>query len=281
MIASLSTERRTPRRARTALAIAIPVAFCALVLAATGPGASGELAAAATGGETEEKRVNPCAQSGTTLRCPDLVMSRPRDLKLERTPHGRALLRSTTSIDSIGDGPMTMDGRRIGKHTMSVRQRIHYRSGKSRLVDTDGRLDLKYIPGQGPFWKFRDAARMELWTMGEKRRRVRTGPKLIYCFRDYKRTRPSKRSPRWRVFPACSQNRTARRVRLGTSVGWSDVYGAGYHEQWVDVSGLRGCFALWHIADPKNHLFEKSETNNSARTVVRLPFRGRAGTCRR
>ncbi len=63
-------------------------------------------------------------------------------------------------------------------------------------------------------------------------------------------------------------------------MGWADIYPASYHEQYVDVTGLRGCFALWHVADPRDHLAESDETNNAARTVVRLPLHaGRAGYC--
>jgi hypothetical protein len=72
------------------------------------------------------------------------------------------------------------------------------------------------------------------------------------------------------VFGGCSQDRDLRSVRLGTSVGWADVYPASYHENYVDVTGLRGCFALWQIADPTNQIAETDELNNAARTVVRL-----------
>jgi hypothetical protein len=53
-------------------------------------------------------------------------------------------------------------------------------------------------------------------------------------------------------------------------VGWADVYPATYHENYVDVTGLRGCFALWQTADPTNVIAETDELNNAARTVVRL-----------
>ena len=72
------------------------------------------------------------------------------------------------------------------------------------------------------------------------------------------------------MYGACSQDRGRRAVRLGTSVGWADVYPATYHENFVDVTGLRGCFALWQIADPTNVIAEGDETNNASRTVVGL-----------
>ena len=68
-------------------------------------------------------------------------------------------------------------------------------------------------------------------------------------------------------------------MRLGTSVGWSDVYPPGYPEQFIDVTGLRGCFAYVHTADPRNGIYESRERNNSSTVVVRLPFRGGRQRC--
>jgi hypothetical protein len=121
-----------------------------------------------------------------------------------------------------------------------------------------------------------------LWSLaadGHRERLVRTGPKVVYCLRDLKRTAPGPRSPRGRVFPGCSQDPGKRRVTLGTSVGWSDVYPAHYYEQWIDVTGLEGCFAYVHRADPKNRLWETHEGNNDAQRIVRLPWRGARGGC--
>ncbi|HEY6781259.1 MAG TPA: hypothetical protein VI111_09900, partial [Thermoleophilaceae bacterium] len=53
----------------------------------------------------------------------------------------------------------------------------------------------------------------------------------------------------------------------------SDVYPPSYPEQWIDVTGLRGCFAYVHTADPENGIFESNEHNNRAQVIVRLPYR--------
>ena len=60
-------------------------------------------------------------------------------------------------------------------------------------------------------------------------------------------------------------------MTIGTSVGWSDIYPATYHENWIDVTRLRGTFAFKHIADPRNGIYESDETNNEAGTFVMLP----------
>ena len=217
------------------------------------------------------------------LRCPDLRMRAPYDLYTTRTAGGRTLLRAANAILSVGRGPVALlASRPAGARTMRVRQRIYTTGGRFMTLQTPaGRVVFKHIPGQGGYWKFADAAKFELWTQGANRRLVRTGPKLIYCLRDLQRLRPSERSPRTPVFPGCSQDRSLRSVRLGTSVGWADVYPASYHENYVDVTGLRGCFALWQTAGPSNQIAETDELKNAARTVVRLrpPAQPRVGRC--
>ena len=66
---------------------------------------------------------------------------------------------------------------------------------------------------------------------------------------------------------------------LGTSVGWSDVYPSTYHQQYTNVSGLRGCYAFFMIADPKNHLRETNEDDNDSRILVRFPSGNRVKRC--
>lgn len=219
---------------------------------------------------------NPClTAAATSLRCPDLVMRAPFDLGFDRRVRpGRTLLRGGNSIDSEGRGPAELRGRRDGKRTMAARQRIVRTDGSRRSLDTGARLYFKAIPGQGRYWKFSNAARFELWRLdplGNRVERVRVGPKVIYCLRDLKRSHPSRRSPRRMVYPKCNQSSRTRAVTLGTSVGWSDVYPAAYHEQWIDVTGLRGRFSFVHIADPRNGVFESDEQNNDAETIVNLP----------
>ena len=38
------------------------------------------------------------------------------------------------------------------------------------------------------------------------------------------------------------------------------------------MTGLRGCFAYVHRADPENGIWETNETNNDAQRIVRLPW---------
>jgi Lysyl oxidase len=250
-----------------------PQATLAVLAALAASAASPATAAAA-------KPPNPCldARQRPALRCPDLVMRKPFGLRVDFfTRPGRVLLRAGNSIDSVGRGPAELRGVRTHRYFMRGRQRIYRVGGGHIGLNTGARLFFKYVLGQGRYWKFRDAARFALWRLnaaGVAVRRVRTGPKVSYCLRDLSRSRPRRaRSPRRRVYPACNRSFSKRRVTLGTSVGWSDVYPPSYPEQWIDVTGLRGCFSYRHTADPRDGIYESKETNNTAAVTVRLPFR--------
>jgi hypothetical protein len=222
---------------------------------------------------------NPCiGPKAKQLRCPDLVMRQPWGLYVDRfSKSGRTLLRAGNAIDSIGRGPAELFGTRIGPRFMRARQRIYKRDGGRIGVATNGRLQFKFAHLSRFWWKFYNAARFELWRVdadGRRTKLVRTGPKIAYCLRDLVHTRPGlPRSPRYPHYPACSNNSHAEHVTLGTSVGWADVYPPSYPEQWMDVTGLRGCFAYVHIADPNNRVYESNEDNNEAQVIVKLPFR--------
>ncbi|MEK6228134.1 MAG: lysyl oxidase family protein [Actinomycetota bacterium] len=226
------------------------------------------------------KPSNPCLSPARRARlyCPDLVMKRPSGLELDRSvAPGRTVLRAGNSIDNVGTGPAELHGTRLGPRFMKGRQRIYKRSGGRLGINTGARLFFKFVPGQRRYWKFYRAASFTLWRLDGSGRRielVRRGPKVSYCLRDLSHSRPGRRrSPRRFVYPACNTEPGKRRVTIGTSVGWSDVYSPGYPEQWIDVTGLRGCFSYQHKADPTDVLYESDERNNSASVTVRLPFK--------
>lgn len=226
---------------------------------------------------------NPCDNPQEELRCPDLVMSAPFDLTLDRqTERGHVLLRASSSINNHGTGPLELRGHRRGSRSMTVTQIVYRANGTRAFFPTKALLGFKFVSGERygftfpnfSYWKFRGAARFQLWSLDAEDKAVklvRFGPKLFYCFRDLQRTRPSNRSPRRAVYPACSQNPSQQRVTLGTSVGWSDIYPYSYPEQYIDVTGLRGRFAYVQVADPFNRIVESNEQNNVSELFIRLP----------
>jgi hypothetical protein len=212
---------------------------------------------------TVEKDANPCmGPDKAGLLCPTLTISKPSGMYYERRHSGRLVLRATSSLNSRGSGPIELRGTRKGPNTMTAVQRIYRRGGGHITVRTGARLGFKSIPGQYRYWKLLNAARFELWSVDSRGRgvkRVRTGPKLYYCLRDLQRTRAMARSPRFRHYPACSQDLRKRRLTLGTSVGWSDIYPATYHEQWIDVTGLHGRYRFVMIADPTDVIYTTND----------------------
>jgi hypothetical protein len=256
----------------------VPVRAALVIALCCASGLAGTALAARPSQVEQPPAENPCiGPDAGMLRCPDLVMRQPWGMYVDRFRlRGRTLLRAGNAIDSVGAGPAELFGTRIGPRFMRARQRIYRRHGGRIGVATDGRLQFKFAHLSRFWWKFYNAARFELWRVdadGRRTKLVRTGPKVAYCLRDLVHTRPLlRRSPRVAHYPACSNSSRAEHVTLGTSVGWADVYPPSYPEQWIDVTGLRGCFAYVHIADPNNRLYESDEDNNEAQVIVRLPF---------
>ena len=250
-------------------------------LALASPLARGSSAPGDPEASASARDANPCLKRATRrlLNCPDLEIAPPAHMFLSRTRSGRLRLHAENAINSVGRGPAELRGRRDTRYTMNARQVIYRRDGTKRWLDTGARLGFKAIPGQYRYWKHIHAARFELWRLdrqGRRKKLVEVGPKVSYCLRDLQHRNPQlPGSPRTFHYPACSQDLDRRRVTLGTSVGWSDVYPSTYHEQWIRVNGLEGCFAYVHVADPKNGIYESNEDNNEGETIVRLPWRGK------
>ena len=251
-----------------------------VALAIVSPLALGSAGPADREALTSARDKNPCLKLATQreLKCPDLEMSPPFNLFVSRTRKGRIRLHAGNSINSVGDGPAELRGRRESRWWMNAKQVIYRRGGGKLRLNTGAQLVFKAIPGQYRYWKYFNAARFELWKLdqrGRRRKRVEVGPKVSYCLRDLQHRNPQlPGSPRTFHYPACSQDFDRQRVTLGTSVGWSDVYPSTYHEQWINVTNLRGCFSYVHIADPRNHIYETDEDDNEGETIVRLPWRG-------
>jgi hypothetical protein len=225
---------------------------------------------------------NPCEGSEARfLLCPNLRIAPPSEIYAQAVD-GHVLLRATSDVQSRGKGPMELHGRRDGPRSMKVNQRIYKKGGGFITLPTEAKLHFTYVGTYfgGSYWKVHQLANFELRRVGPDGAVgdvVRTSPKLHYCLRDLYRTRAGRRSPPRRVYPGCNQNPFQDRVRLGTSVGWSDIYPAAYHQQWIDVAGLRGCFAYRMIVDPQEHLFESNESDNMSQRLVRLPYKGKPG----
>lgn len=257
----------------------LAVLGAALTLAATLVPSAAPSPAASHRSEAENPCLGPERQQ---LRCPNLRIGPPSELYTQYAGNGRVFLRATSDVRSRGLGPMELHGQRNGWRTMTVNQRIYRKDGGHLDVDTDATLRFTDVGAYwgGSYWKVHELARFELRQVepdGSLGRVIRVGPKLNYCLRDLERTRPGARSPSSRHYPGCNQNPYRNRVTLGTSVGWSDIYPAPYAQQYIQVGGLRGCYAFEMIVDPEHLLFESNEKDNRSRRLVQLPFTGQTG----
>ena len=250
---------------RPLLAAALAVALAASIAAA---------------GAASAAPKNPCIGPGSEhLLCPNLKIGTPSEMYVS-TYDGKRLLHATSDVESRGIGPMELHGHRDAPKSMRVSQRIYKAGGGHITLRTDASLHFTDVGEYfgGSYWKVHQLARFELrkvradGTFGPV---LRTSPKLNYCLRDLDRTRPGKRSPLNARYPACNQDPGIRHDVLGTSVGWSDIYPADYDKQYINVSGLQGCFVFTMTVDPKHLLFESNEHDNSSHRRVRLPFDGR------
>jgi hypothetical protein len=229
--------------------------------------------------------VSPCQDPAAAMLCPDLTMAKASDLQYDRSASGkRVVLRMTSAIVNLGPGPAELFAQRTGPRSMRARQVLTDAFGGRHRVDTGAVVEFTSVPTRGGnYWKFHDAARFELWSMdasGTPVRLIRRGPKHNYCLRDLVRVRSARGVRRKPYFGACNQEETKREVTLGTSFGWADVYPADYPGNYINVTGLRGCFAIVQRADPANHILETNEADNASIRIVRLPYRsGRPSHC--
>jgi hypothetical protein len=211
---------------------------------------------------------SPAGASSDLL--PDLGMARLTELKIEKTPDGRKLLRFSSIVVNVGDGPLELYGQRpdTGTPTMTSVQRIVDDAGDHHDVPTDA---VMYFGGDGhDHWHVRDLETFELTRLG-KGSKVGSGAKHGFCFSDNYRYGSAQDAH----YTGCGHTGDLS-VVMGLSVGWGDLYRYSLPDQYVEITGLgRGRYRLEGTADADNWFRESEESNNS--TWVDISIRnGRA-----
>jgi hypothetical protein len=184
---------------------------------------------------------------------------------------GRALLRLTTAVANLGDGPLELRGGNSRPDgTQEVYQRVYDNGGGSteRLA---GSFTFHPEHGHIHFDDFTSYNVREMTAGGGVGPVLRSGQKISFCLFDQTIEAPS--MPRAATLPAyadCSSGSVQ-----GISVGWSDIYQKALPDQWVDVTGLAaGRYWLEVVADPDNRIQESDESNNSVRIPVDIDPEG-------
>jgi hypothetical protein len=220
-------------------------------------------------------RVDATVETGDRL--PDLAMARPLDLRIQTSTNGRLLLRLTTMIVNIGDGPFeTRASRRsTAEPTMLVKQRIYSMTGGYRVVSTSA---IATYSGDGhDHWHVQGVASYELYPVSDPQSVLARSSKVGFCFFDTRRYRMSlPNAPTTRRYSqsGCG-TRSALSLKHGISVGWADRYGSELRYQSVDVTGLAaGDYLLKVTADPNESFLERNEQNNCNWTRIRIRTSG-------
>ena len=209
--------------------------------------------------------------SAAVERLPDLGMAYPTDLRIDKRPDGRRLLRFSSIVVNVGSGAFEVHGQRaLDSATMSIRQRIFDDSGGFRDLSTAAAA---YFGGDGHgHWHVRDLEDFELVRL-DNGGLVGTGAKHGFCF--YDNYRYGSASPAFysTAGGACGRSSSDTSVMMGLSVGWGDIYRYTLPDQYIDITSLTaGRYRLFVAADADNWFLEQNEQNNS--TWVDLQLQG-------
>ena len=199
-----------------------------------------------------------------------------------RDGRGARLHASTTSARAGGDR-WSCAAASTSAHWMHANQAIYRAGGGVEVFRTEIQFHFYNVGYEwgGSYWKVHNPLSMEIWPW------TTAGAPSAASARGRRSSTASATSsgrgrcgapppPRLR---GLQPGPGRRRLRLGTSVGWSDIYPSDYDRQWVSVAGLRGCYAFVMRVDPQNLLYESNERNNRSVAQVRLPYRGGPQRC--
>lgn len=212
--------------------------------------------------------------AAVTPLLPDLAVLAPFEFRLEVSA-GKRLLRFSTVLVNVGDGPFQLfgfdpDGVTAIGDSLQVRQQILQSDGTFRTSPTTATI--AWAADGHDHFHIADLQRIQLQNLGNET--LRTSAKTGFCFLDsyvYRSTEPSRYNKASFVCNV-APNRT---VPMGISVQWGDVYRSTIAFQWIDITGLpNGDYLIEIIADPPmdtgGRFLEMDESNNRGWATIRL-----------
>jgi hypothetical protein len=199
---------------------------------------------------------------------PDLGMARLRAFKIDTSVPGRTLLRFTTVIINIGDGPFEAYGDDEQPNgDLLVDEQIHNDDGSVTTYPTDYHM---YFAGDGHHhWHLRD---LETYVLQNDNASIKvTGAKHGFCFFDnYRFNLSLPGAPQSPVYTGCG-DQSDTQVTMGLSIGWGDKYGFKLPDQYIDITNLpSGQYTVTATADAQNGFAELCETNNTTAAVLQI-----------
>ncbi len=216
------------------------------------------------------------AEAAVTSRLPDLAVLAPFDFRIEISPTGRKLLRFSTVVVNIGNGPLRMygydpiDGVASIGDTLKVRQQILRSDGTWRVRETTATM--KYAADGHNHFHAVNLQNIRIQNLAHKT--LRNSAKTGFCFLDsynYGSRNPSRFNSDNYVCNV-APNKT---VPMGIAIDWGDIYKSTLAFQWIDITGMpSGDYLIKIIADPNwrtgGRFLENNETNNRGWAKIRL-----------
>ena len=210
------------------------------------------------------------------LLLPDLDQRPPLAVSVRwgGPPNHHPLLVFTSTVESVGYGPLIVEGHRPNRRTSTMRadQLIQLRRGGFRRVIGVGRLRYNINPSHS-HWHLLPFERYELRTLGGKQ--IVRDHKSGFCLsNDYRSplptlgpgaAQPSKGSD-------CAKDKPrALGVLERIAVGWGDIYVPAKEGQAIDISGVApGDYDLVHRVNVARVLREARYSNDDASMRIRL-----------
>lgn len=204
----------------------------------------------------------------SVLLLPDLQIMPPDELYIDyNQTTGRKVMRFSTTITNIGQGPLEMWGRYD-----TATGKTH---ATQRIQTQDGQVVEKFV-GHFIFhsghahWHFENFTVFELWSYspddGTLERLLATTGKASFCVTDTARLQQElPGTPSQAMFPTCHPN------VQGISVGWRDTYYSTVPGQHIDITNVPdGFYAVRSLVDPDNLLLETDKANNAIIVYVEI-----------
>lgn len=218
-------------------------------------------------------------EPGEDARLPDLAVLPLSDLKIVVRDSGRRVLRFTSIVVNVGQGPFQLagfdpkDGQASIGDTLAVRQQI---------LEADGTFTNHLTPatmfwsGDGHnHWHVTDIQVAQLHSLEAVDLGVKY-KKTGFCFFDSYRYTSTKPAYYTTARSVCQVN-ASDRVRMGVSVKWGDIYPSTIAYQWIDITDVPdGKYKLKVFADPVTEelpggsFIESDDTNNKGWVKIRI-----------
>ncbi|MFN3653567.1 MAG: lysyl oxidase family protein [Armatimonadota bacterium] len=211
----------------------------------------------------------PASGQGQRPQYPDLIPweGSGRNYFVEQV-NGRKLLRFSAGMINVGDGDLTVTGK-AGKKKSRLKavQKIK-KQGTSRRINRP----------VGEFVYNRDKRKWDVLTLAEYRlldasgSQVMATTKISFCTVDVMLARPQMQGVNFNgKYRSCPAGRKQKKITVGLSIGWADIYSENRDGQAIDVTTLpSGNYTLEIEINPGGILLESDMDNNTLRLPVTI-----------